>query len=200
MPSSHVRHKVNVEFHFRAACSWISRTSCPVRFSTDFPWDPAVTATVTRDRSVPLTLLPLHSRCSSQVPPYGSQGFCAPASARSPPCVQFHTLGSVWSLIFLLFLECVGCPHPQNCAWAVLSASNFPSRDFLSSTHSSRFSLNVIMQRAFHKPLTLVFWSPCYDLSNYTLLLISLCGHIGNLYSILVPLAIVSWQTTLKPM
>lgn len=109
----------------------------------------AVTATVTGDRSVPW--LPLPSRCSSQVPPYGSQGLCAPASARSPPCVQFGNQSSFssWNVGVVPILRTV--------PGLFFLPQTFPHMIFLSSTHSSRSSLNVIMQRAFHKPLTLVF-------------------------------------------
>lgn len=171
--SSHMSPKLKVEFHFRASCNWISKALCPVKFAVDFSWDPALTTIVATDLSF-FSWLSLHSRYIPHAH-CGLQGsvWASLCQLLSTHCAHFYTFGSIWSLIFFPFVECMS-KSP--------TLRTLPGLFFLPYLSSSFFcllsglTLSVIMHRAFHKFLRPDFWRlgdiSYYDFSNFTLLFV----------------------------
>lgn len=129
---------VEVTFHFRASCTWISKTSCPVRSPVDFLWDPAVTATVTASLchsfySAPTALgaeFPLPTVLQDCLWP-------SPCQLSSAPHACFYPFASVSLLIFSPFLKCMSAsPSWEHCPGCYFCLKLFPTLIFLSSIHS----------------------------------------------------------------
>lgn len=140
--------KIKAEFHFRAFCSWILKSSCPVMFPIDFPWDLAVTRTVTTSLRHSSYWVPIafRTRCPSATMAYGAP--CEPVPANCPDHAVpffFHLVPLV--IIFSPFLACMSTSPSSS-----FHPNFFPSHVFLFCPHSSGLSLTAAMQRAFHKP------------------------------------------------